>query len=135
MRRFGHRICVGLGTLAVAMGVMASPVIAGANDGLRVLFYLQGSLEIAGSSQRDLQQAVAQYRNNPGARIELVGHSNCYEDQPMYLSEQRTHVVADTLVEMGVAREAISMRWVGGAEAGPGNALNQRVDIRVSTDG
>lgn len=127
-----RRLCMGLGAMAMAVGMLASPAAAGPVEGLRVLFYLPDSVEMAGSSQRDMQLALAEYRRNPGARIELVGHSNCFEDQPMYLSEQRTNIVADALVEMGVAREAISMRWVGGAEAGPGNALNQRVDIKFA---
>lgn len=127
-----RRICVGLGAMAMALGVLASPAVAGPVEGLRVLFYLPDSVEMAGSSQRDIQLALAEYRNNPGAKIELVGHSNCFEDQPMYLSEQRTQIVADALVQMGVSRDDISMRWVGGAEAGPGNALNQRVDIKFA---
>jgi Outer membrane protein and related peptidoglycan-associated (lipo)proteins len=134
MFRFGRQVSVAVGALVMAAGLMAAPAPAAAGpvEGLRVLFYLPDSVEMAGSSQRDMQLALAEYRRNPGARIELVGHSNCFEDQPMALSEQRTNIVADALVSMGVDRNAISMRWVGGAEAGPGNALNQRVDIKFS---
>ena len=134
MLRFARRFRLALGAVAMATGVLTSPALAGPVEGLRVLFYLPDSIEMAGTSQRDMQLALAEYRRNPAARIELVGHSNCFEDQPMALSEQRANIVADALVEMGVAREAISMRWVGGAEAGPGNALNQRVDIVFSTE-
>ena len=118
---------------AVALTLVAAPAMASGQGDYSVMFSQRDGQEFANNGSLMIQMAVRRINDRHATRIELVGHANCYETDPMGLSRRRAELVADALVAAGVDRSLIEIRYVGGAEPGAGSALNQRVDIFIAT--
>jgi len=104
-----------------------------------MLFFDWDKPDIRGDDQATLDQAVAAWRANPGARLMLSGHTDrsggaAYN---MRASRKRAEIVQEELVKRGVAASAIDIAAFGEqrplvpTEDGVREVQNRRVEIQI----
>ena len=132
MRVFRNRIGLAMAlALGAAAAVAVAPAMASGRGNYSITFLERDSQEFSNSGPLMIQMAVRDINRQHATKIEIVGHANCYETEPLELSRQRAERVAEALVAAGVNRELIEIRYIGGAEPGVGSILKQRVDIYI----
>lgn len=104
---------------------------------LEGLAFASGKAVLEPGEYRSLEDLVAWLAGNPGARVELVGHSDGSGDpvKNTALSLARAEATRDALVALGVAADRVVVRGAGPADpiadnATPeGRAQNRRVEV------
>jgi OOP family OmpA-OmpF porin len=95
--------------------VAPAPVAATPPPADYTVYFDFDSWTLSGEQLTVLQQAIATARAGGQSRITIVGHTDTSgaADYNQKLSVKRANVVAETLVDMGARREAITVSGVG----------------------
>ena len=102
-----------------------------------------GSAELDSTSYSILDAAIAGIKRNPGAWIEIQGHTSSEGDDDMNqkLSEERAYVVLQYMVEKGLDRGRLTASGYGSSQPKADNSTeagrkkNRRIELRVLNEG
>lgn len=105
----------------------------------RVIYFDQSSYDLRPSSMQTLDSLAMWLSQNPKYRIEIVGHTDNIGDRNrnLILSEFRSKVTCNYLVNRGVARRQVHWQARGGEQPAFSNseektkALNRRVELSI----
>lgn len=115
------------------------PVAVGATVNLRNVLFAQAKTEILPESYPELDLVVSFLKENPGVRIELMGHTDgrgVHADN-VRLSQQRVNKVKAYLVSKGIEPRRISGKGFGGSKPIASNdteesrRINRRVEFVI----
>jgi outer membrane protein OmpA-like peptidoglycan-associated protein len=103
------------------------------------VLFKQSEYVLLPDSYAELDKLVLTLKNQPALRIEIGGHTDNVGDQRLNqtLSEYRAKVVANYLIQHGIADERVRARGFGGSRPLNGNAteaeriVNRRVEFTV----
>jgi OmpA-OmpF porin, OOP family len=112
---------------------------AAAPAGPLMVFFDWGKPELRGDDAATLDRAVTAWRSNPGARLQLSGHTDRSgtASYNRLAARRRAEAVRNQLVERGVPIAAISIASHGEerplvpTEDGVREVQNRRVEIRI----
>lgn len=98
------------------------------------VFFAINSSKIESKKEVLNLQALADAAKNSGAKLLVKGYADSATGSADYnqqLSEKRANAVADKLVELGVSRDQLDVKGMGGVEAEKPARLNRRVIITL----
>ncbi|WP_161891149.1 OmpA family protein [Pontibacter russatus] len=124
--------------LALSNSSNAAPISAPAEVARKgyttTVFYPINAHRVPTESLRDLNQVLQTLQQNPGLRVRLTGYTS-QSGNPSYnkaLSRRRVEALADLLTLQGIAKERISMQYLGDEKASQQeNPLDRKVDLDI----
>ncbi|GAA4435326.1 hypothetical protein GCM10023188_27260 [Pontibacter saemangeumensis] len=122
-----------LSNSSTAAPAEVAPEVAG-KDYTTTVFYPINAYRVSTGSLRDLNQVLQTLQQNPGLRVRLTGYTS-QSGNPSYnkaLSRRRVEALADLLTLQGIAKERISMQYMGDEKASQQeNPLDRKVDLEI----
>lgn len=104
------------------------------NDYTTMVFYPINAYRVPAGSLRDLNQVLQTLQQNPGLHVRLTGYTS-QSGNPSYnkaLSRRRVEALADLLTLQGIAKERISMQYMGDEKASQQeNPLDRKVELEI----
>ena len=108
-------------------------------SGQRIIYFDQSSYELRPSARQTLDSLAAWLLQNPEYRIEIVGHTDNIGDRQrnLTLSEYRSKVTSNYLINRGAGRKQVHWQARGGEQPASSNseektkALNRRVELNI----
>jgi outer membrane protein OmpA-like peptidoglycan-associated protein len=124
--------------LALLNSPNAAPVSAPAElapkDYITTVYYPINAHRVPTESLRDLNQVLQTLQEKPGMHVRLTGYTSQSGNAAynMALSRRRVEALADLLTLQGIAKERVSMQYMGDEKASQReNPLDRKVDIEV----
>jgi outer membrane protein OmpA-like peptidoglycan-associated protein len=119
--------------------IYLDPVETGNTLTLRNIFFETGRFDLVSTSFPELDLLSGFLADNPGLRIEVIGHTDNQgsDEDNLVLSRNRAEAVVGYLAQKGISRDR--MDHLGFGESKPvatndteeGRALNRRTEIRI----
>ncbi|MCE7059220.1 OmpA family protein [Dyadobacter sp. CY343] len=108
-------------------------------SGQRIIYFDRSSYELRPSSRQTLDSLATWLLQNPEYRIEIVGHTDNIGDRHrnLILSEYRSKVTSNYLINRGAGRKQVHWQAKGGEQPTSSNseektkALNRRVELNI----